>query len=634
MRIASSSLRLFVLAFLALMLVGMPRVLRAETRARRAEDLFASAQRRLAVGGHEERQFALSELKDAATLAPERVDIAVALGELYLDSDLLHCARDVAARLIRDDSTNDSVWRLDGVAWRRTWLVTSDREARDRAIVSLARSARLAPTDPRAWKLLAPLLADADEIEMARDVAAHAVRSAPGDPEAQVMLASLAQRSGDLATADRVFRTAIPRLPARLRDRFEDVAPLLPPAEAERYTLENAAGRHAYAARFWAETDPDPVTPENEALLEYWARVAQASALYGTTGPGEWDMRAQFYVRFGPPEFEEVNPLDTPQNMRQCNWLAWSYPEIGVRVWMGTTSFLSGFPLPISDQLLSAHAYRDSLQRHAEWVGVHDGWAVLHRLPPGVEPLDVRLALAGFQSASGTNFLAHAEAAGDAQDGLTAEWVVLDSTRQAVTRQRDSMAPSACRADQGRAASFTANVPAGHYEIAAQITNARGQRGIVRREVLASPVTDRLALSDLVVTCSTPEQSIVSSSAVRLEPETGLFPPAGDQLNAYFEIYHLAPRDDGEARFVYDCTVRPIARDSRGWLSRVIARRETSPPYRVSRTETTHGSLRRQFLRLPLGGLAGGRYEVAIVVRDLESGQIATTTTAFDWRDE
>jgi len=80
--------------------------------------------------------------------------------------------------------------------------------------------------------------------------------------------------------------------------------------------------RMQFIDRFWADTDPDPVSPENEAKLEYFTRVTQALNLYGTSRLGEWDMRAQYYVRFGRPKWEELNPIRKPDWLHHGDWLA------------------------------------------------------------------------------------------------------------------------------------------------------------------------------------------------------------------------------------------------------------------------------------------------------------------------
>src|SRR5437867_8981084 len=219
-----------ILALVVGTILGMPREAEpGATRAERASKLLASARRRIAEGTHEQRQFAISELRDAAKLDPARTDIALALGHSYLDADLLGCARAVAEDLTAKDSANADVLLLAGQVWRRYWLTESDEAYRDRAITRFVHSARLAPSAPSAWEMLVPLLVDADDLDAAHDAAQLAVRAAPRDADAEVLLAATAQRTGDLATADRLFRRAVPRLPASQRDRYADIAPLLPP---------------------------------------------------------------------------------------------------------------------------------------------------------------------------------------------------------------------------------------------------------------------------------------------------------------------------------------------------------------------------------------------------------------------
>lgn len=620
-----------ILVFVTSAAVGVPpEIATGASRAERAASLFTSACGRLARGGHEQRRFALGELQEACALDPTRSDIPLALGRLYLESDLRHEAKRVAQRLTAADSASAEAWLLEGEVWRRYWLATVDDSQRDRSIVCLARSAHLAPRRSKAWTLLAPLLVDADELEAARDVAILAVRSAPADAEAQVLLAAASQRVGDLVTAERLFRSAVPRLPDAVRERYDDIAPLLPPWQAESYQALPAPQRERFAERFWTDSDPDPVSGENEARLEYWARVTQAAFLYGTSRTGEWDMRAQYYVRFGRPGLQELQPIYKPGALRAGDWLAWTYPELGMRVWMGGSSLSLGFPEVVSGRPLMVRASPDSLAGHGELAPLNRGWAVFHRLPPGMTFLDTRLALARFQAGTEASLFAQVEAPGGLADHVVAEWVVLDSTNTPVAREGHAMSASACRPEQGRAASFTATLPAGRYSLGVQVSDNEGRRGAIRRPLYASPATDSLAISDLVITCSQPDRSVVPGSAVRLEPETGLFPAGGDQLHAYFEIYNLGRGAGGEARFAYDCVVRSAAHDGRAWLTRMLQPRESPPEIHVSRVEATQGSLRRQFLSVPVGSLPAGRYEIEVRVRDVSNGAETQAVAAFE----
>lgn len=605
----------------------------AAARSGRTQALFDSARRRIAAGSHEQRQFARAELEAAALLDPSRTDVALLLGQLYLEADLLTNARRVAERLTGSDSAGAGAWTLAGRVCRREWLLFQDEISRDRALLCLARAARLDSANAAIWLEMVPLLVDAGESEGAFRAAAFAARLSPGDAAAQVMLAALAQDTGDLETADRLFRASVPRLPAPVRHRYEDIGPLLPPWIVEGFEELEPDARARFTERFWAQADPDPVTAANEARLEYWARVTQACALYGTSRPGEWDVRAQYYVRFGRPDAVELNPISKPERLHNGDWTTWSYLRLGMRLWMGSGSRYFGYGERVSGWPTWAQAFPDSLERHGEVDAVHRGWAVFHRLPPGVEALDTRLALARFHGGERTNLLAQAEAPGGPDDRFTVGWAVLDSAFAPVLREESPMSPSACRADAARSASFAPSLSPGRWRVAMQVSDGQGRRGVAHRDLIVAPPTGALELSDLVVTCSPPSQSVVPGSGVRLEPETGLFPAGGDQLNAYFEIYHLALSPRGEANFVYDCTVRPVPTDRRGWLSRALTPREAPPPIAMSRGESTAGAMRRQFLSVPVRGLPPGRYEVEVIVRDLATDAVAKAVARFERRN-
>jgi len=103
---------------------------------------------------------------------------------------------------------------------------------------------------------------------------------------------------------------------------------------------------------------------------------------------------------------------------------------------------------------------------------------------------------------------------------------------------------------------------------------------------------------------------------VRIEPNPGARVAGAGPLTAYFEIYHLQTGPDGLARFEYVYTVRSTAPDNRFWLQKFLAP-SPPPPISVSRQEQNLGSLRRQFITVPVGSLAPGRWRLEITVRDL-----------------
>lgn len=315
------------------------------------------------------------------------------------------------------------------------------------------------------------------------------------------------------------------------RERYDDIAALLPPLLADRVTSMEAPSRAKFVGTLWAATDPDHVSPENEAKLEYWSRVTQAVALFGTASGGHWDMRAQYYVRFRPPESQRRNPTDPDGQDTHDDHVVWAYPQLGLRAGAASPSSYVGFPSSLTLYKGYARANPESLSNHPELLPVFGGFAVFHGLPAGVESVEARLALAQCQLEQGVKLFAQLEAGGVGSE-CTVEWVVLDSASATVARDKRTMVASACRADQAGAASCTSALTAGRYRIGVACSDESGGRGVIRRDFYASPVLPELALSDLVITCGAPGQRVVAGSGVRLEPETGLFPSEGDRLNA------------------------------------------------------------------------------------------------------
>lgn len=117
---------------------------------------------------------------------------------------------------------------------------------------------------------------------------------------------------------------------------------------------------------------------------------------------------------------------------------------------------------------------------------------------------------------------------------------------------------------------------------------------------------------------------------VRPEPNPGARVMGDDPLAAYFEIYDLAADAGGRSRFEYIYTVRSVRRDDRIWISRVFKPTQTVPPIRASRAEEHVGTLRRQYVSIPVESLPAGPYELEIEVRDLANGSRAVTKAVFE----
>lgn len=590
------------------------RRLEAEALHRRA---VALGERRTIEG----RRAAISALERATLLDPGNAEYELTLARLYYESGFLKSARsrfEGAVALAPEDA--EARFGL-GQIWRRDWLKYLEPGSLERSIENLAAATRLAPTHADAWLLLSSLWVERGDLASARAAAEHALAAEPGRPEGLLAVASTRWRMGDVAGADSAFARAWPRLRPSVRERLEDIAPVASESDTAKLNHLPPAQRVEFRRRFWKEHDPDLATPENEAQLEYWARVAQAYFLFYDPRRREWDERGEVYVRYGPPEKADYNPVGQPLYVTlghrsriayPTNVLVWSYPRLGMTVTLQDRILSEYYQLPIAyDHDPDPRPDPDSVAM-LDALATRDGRGVFPMLPPGTQPLAVKGVLARFEGASLPRLVAGLEVPGRPSETITGDWVVLDSTQQEVARASRTLSPSACDVSARRVADFAADLPPGRYLVGLS-AHSGSRRGVARIPVRLESGSEELALSDVVVTCGAPP---VSGEFVRLAPNPGARVRDGDPLVAYFEIYGLGLEGGGDSRFEYVYTVRSGRRDTRVWLQRVF-RPATPASITASGEAQQTGPMRRQFVSVPVQNLPPGHYRLEISVHDL-----------------
>jgi GWxTD domain-containing protein len=604
-----------------------PRPVRANVADAEAGRLLESAEQRLAMQTIELRRVAIAELERASELSPKRLDVLLTLARAYQQAGYLKQSRiryERALAIAHDDPDA----RL-GLArsWRRDWIKYLDARSLGRAVEHYSACARSDPARLEAWLQLSALEVELGNLRAARSAAERALLAEPGRPDAMLAVASTRWRVGEVQSADTLFRQAIARLRRSVRDRFEDFAPLATERDTAAYGRMSSEAREEYVRQFWREHDPDLATAVNEAQLEYWARVAQAYFLYYDNRRRVWDERGHIYVRYGPPEEMRYNPVGTilytpwtgvGDHMRfPMNVLVWFYHRLGMVVILNDRSLTENYELPLSMDF-------DTDPRPAPGPLAASGliWTpglkgTFSPLPPGVEPLDVASQLARFEAAEGgARLFAGLSAPGGPADSLRAEFVVLDSTYREIHRESRSLSPSACEPAEMRVADFNVPLPPGRY-LVGMSAGAGNRRGSTREKLTIVAADSSLGMSDVVVTCGLPTGPV---SAVRLDPNPSAHVAPGDPLVAYFEVYHLARGPDGEGRFEYETSIRSATPDRRIWLQRWLSPRKEGQNLGFTRQDKVLGTVRRQYVSVPLSGLLPGRYLLEVTVRDVLSG--------------
>jgi GWxTD domain-containing protein len=104
----------------------------------------------------------------------------------------------------------------------------------------------------------------------------------------------------------------------------------LPPAE-----------RAAAWQRFWLATDPNPLTPENEALDQYFARVRIANQRFRDEGVAGWlTDRGEVFITIGEPD-QVVDPQ--AGMMVRGRTILWVYNEYRLQIYFTDDSGFGRF---------------------------------------------------------------------------------------------------------------------------------------------------------------------------------------------------------------------------------------------------------------------------------------------------
>ncbi len=624
----------------SLLVLAVPRAascgtsMHAPPRAGEARQLVTSAARHLALHTIDGRRMAVAELERATAIEPAEPDYQLMLARVYYASGYTRAAMQRFARVVALSPTNAGAQYGLGQAWRRDWLHCLDTTSLARALDRVEAATKLDSTYAEAWLTLASLRLERHQPGAAAAAAARAIAADPGRPECALALAAARWRLGDVDGAERGFRAAVPRLPRTVRERFEDIAPVASERDTVIYNHLSGPGRAEFARRFWSEHDPDLTTPENEAQLEYWARIAQAYFLFYDPKRREWDERGELYVRYGPPDRADYNPLSVSlydkvgsrsKTVYPMNVMVWSWPALGMTATLQDRVLSEYYQLPMAEDHDPDPRPDPDALAHLGVICTHELRGVFPVLPPASVPVRLEAGVARFEGANGPRILAMLEVASEPGDSLAAQAVVVDSTGREVARAAQPLAPSACEAARDRVADFTQELPPGRYTVGLSV-RAGARRGSARVPVELFAPDTLLALSDVVVTCGTP---VTLGPSVRLEPNPLARVAAGAPLTAYFEVYHLAPGAGGQSRFEYEYRVKSADRDPRIWLQRALAPRPTAPELEVSRRETNAGAMRRQFVSVPVSSLPPGHYRLEILVRDLFTGQEAHASAFF-----
>ncbi len=113
--------------------------------------------------------------------------------------------------------------------------------------------------------------------------------------------------------------------------------------------------------RFWHETDPNLATPENEALDQYFARLAAANELFRDEGTEGWlTDRGEVYITLGPPD-QDIE--QHPDQRGRGRTIMWEYDQYNLTLYFVDDAGFGRLRMD-SESLLLFHQTVNRLRRH------------------------------------------------------------------------------------------------------------------------------------------------------------------------------------------------------------------------------------------------------------------------------
>jgi GWxTD domain-containing protein len=124
-----------------------------------------------------------------------------------------------------------------------------------------------------------------------------------------------AEDASPITITERTFLVRHPELPPTVTDvekAIEQLRYAANPSEMDYIEeAEDPAERVNRFLEYWRKRDPDPQSPRNELMEEYYDRVLYADKNFGSYTEGWKSDMGMIFIRFGAPENVERHPFDT-----------------------------------------------------------------------------------------------------------------------------------------------------------------------------------------------------------------------------------------------------------------------------------------------------------------------------------
>jgi GWxTD domain-containing protein len=479
---------------------------------------------------------------------------------------------------------------------------------------------------------------------------------------ARVLLASglAAYRTGNLAQAGLLFERALARFSPAEQAELTSLGRISRQRDSVHYAELNADERERTTQAFWEAADPVLSTPENEARLEYWARVAYADLRFtdGDMRQVGWNTdRGLIIARYGEPPvvatFAPTSDADAKDAVGRVITV-WFYPRTEIEF-----VFTGPAAMNIAYFAGNHRGYADEQREEAPFL--------LDNVPAalGVDTIPVQLVRFHGATPTQNELLVAASipvgklyAKAEVDRGQLEQTLWIGPLAALAIARRDTLSvalPAPSRLSRVWLDTLTAGA---NYRMRVESRDGALLGAVGRAQAdftMLSSDTERLSVSDLLFANRPPNDRAVNRTtgakaasgrwnAIGLEPRGDVALAQRDTFALYWENYGLAPDPNG--RVSYDVkltiTLEQIERGNGvsrffGGLSDIVglsAEGDQQLGLRFARSEALDGRDRiPEVVTLGLGSAPSGRYRLDIVVTERASNRTARTQRQFFIRE-
>lgn len=447
----------------------------------------------------------------------------------------------------------------------------------------------------------------------------------------------------------------------------------------EFVNLKTAEEREDFLRKFWKRRDPTPTTETNERKIEHERRVKYADLHFRKVGIGiglnRWDDRGGIYIQYGEPdEIEGYSMGEVPEMVTSGRdpmgwgstfrggrhasgyltkpWEKWYYYKYGLvfdfveehntyELVASADLYKSGDPRTralvyygpgeLSDEVLSKGLASYALEKTTEF---HEQ---LKEIPVEIyepkykgEHLVSLLDIATFKGRKGNDkielyygipFKEFKKQSDERKLELSA--VVFDENEVEITRKKERRSlfvPEVVPPDQFFLDELEFEVPPGNYTLALRLEDKQAKKlGIYK---LACRAPDYTAKKPIISNIQFGSEIVAGKSKSRFSKDGVLIVPyptkvisRSSPLNIYYEIYNLTLGSDDRTLFSVEYTIR------RHKGKEAISMTDVN-----NKTKSTDT---RKYLSWDLSDTKLGKYDLIIIVEDLNSGMKDTALTTF-----